>query len=341
MKNPASRFFIKVCVLALCSHASADPEQEYSAIDFSLRLPSALTKFSAAGDVAGIGGASAASPYASGINPASIPWTASLELPFIFSPEYSRIRFDRNPDLRVGTATASINTRDNGGFQATVSKIDSDESAALNSMQLNGDYAQIQWGKKIRDDIAIGGNINYSDFNTQATMDGFLVADGDSKTRGARAGILWNASQQLLAGLVLDVTSADARTSFLDIDCFCYIPVEEASNSALVRAGINYEYRTLSSIYMDYLVGRFRNSSQSMITRTLFLGIEHQVFVWLYARVGIAHDFRGGNGKTVGLGFVPSKNVSVDFAYQEEMFPELLPEFGQAEVLNVSVNFSF
>ena len=109
----------------------------------------------------------------------------------------------------------------------------------------------------------------------------------------------------------------------------------------MVRTGVNYEYRTLSSIYMDYVAGRFRNSSQSMTTKTLLLGIEHQFFPWLYARAGVAHDFRGVNGKTVGLGVVPSENLSVDLAYQQDIFPELLPEFGEAEVLNLSVNFSF
>jgi len=342
MESSLFRLVITACSLTLFDAAKADSVEGLAAIDFSLRLPSALSKFSAAGDVAGVGGASAGSPYSSGINPASIEWSASLELPLILSPEFSRIQFAKTPDMRVATVTGSINTPNTGGYQATISKVASNDSADLNSMQLEGDYAQIQWGKKITDNFAVGVNLNYTDFNIKATMDGFLVADGDSRTRGTRAGVLWRALPRLLAGVVMDYSTAASATNFLDIECFCYIPVEDNTNkTTIVRTGINYEYRTLSSIYMDYVVGRFRNSSQSMTSKTLLLGIEHQLFPWLYARAGIARDFRGVNGKTMGLGIVPSANVSVDLAYQQDMFPELLPEFGDAEVINLSVNLSF
>jgi hypothetical protein len=57
-----------VLVLLLAGPAVAG---EFDHYDFSLRLPAALSRFSSYGDVAGTGGASAASPWSTSANPAS------------------------------------------------------------------------------------------------------------------------------------------------------------------------------------------------------------------------------------------------------------------------------
>ncbi len=77
-----------------------------------------------------------------------------------------------------------------------------------------------------------------------------------------------------------------------------------------------------------------------MSSKTLFVGIEHQFFPWLFGRAGASHDFRGFTGKTLGIGINSSKNISIDFAVQRDMFPELRPEFGHCKLLNISVNLS-
>ena len=56
-------FSILLTIFGLGSYptVNAGEIEDLATIDFSLRLPSALTKFSSAGDVAGFGGASSAS----------------------------------------------------------------------------------------------------------------------------------------------------------------------------------------------------------------------------------------------------------------------------------------
>jgi phage-related protein len=333
---------VLLAIFGLCSYSmvNAGEIEDLASIDFSLRFPSALSKFSSAGDVAGFGGASAASQYASGINPASIEWKVSPELPYSFSPQFSNIRFEKKSNLRISALTAGINTEKMGGFQVSASKTSSDENAQSEFLRFQGNYAQIQWGKKIQEDLAIGVNLNYVSFNTKAGFDGILLADGDSHTKGIKGGVLWAATSKVLAGLIIDYASEHSTTQMMDVDCFCLLPFADTSKSVLLRAGLSYEYADLSSLYLDYLQGSFHNPRSRMSSKTLFVGIEHQFFPWLFGRVGVSQDFRGFTGKTLGIGINPSKNISIDFAVQRDMFPELLPEFGHSTLLNISVNLS-
>ena len=78
-----------------------------------------------------------------------------------------------------------------------------------------------------------------------------------------------------------------------------------------------------------------------MSSRVLFAGLEHQFLPGIFGRLGVAYDLRGLTSPTLGLGFSPSKNSSVDVAIQHDMFPELRPEFGRSRLFNISASLSF
>jgi len=52
-------------------------------------------------------------------------------------------------------------------------------------------------------------------------------------------------------------------------------------------------------------------------------------------------DVRGNTAWAVGLGFYPSERISIDVGYQQDMFPELEPEFGRSRTLTISVGITF
>jgi hypothetical protein len=328
-------------VLLACAPARADTEASFASIDFSLRFPAALAKFSSYADVAAFGGASAASRYGSGVNPASSDWMPLPGAPFSVSPQVSRIRFDRGAALRIATLSGSASDRTYGTFQPSYANVTNDGSTSGDFLLTEGNYVQLQWGKKLDERLAIGINVNHANFATRAGFGGQVGADSSSRSSSVRGGVLWGVSNALLAGLVVDYSAGNASTSLLDPACACFAHIDDTSHSATARLGMSYAYAPQSSLYADYLIGRYRNDAMSMVSRTAMAGAEHLVLPWLYVRAGLAYELRGAWGKTVGVGIMPSKTMSVDFALQRDMFPELRPEFGHATLANVSLSVAF
>lgn len=324
-----------------CAPAFASAESSFADIDFSLRFPAALAKFSSYADVAAFGGASAASRYGSGINPASLDWMPAPGAPLSISPQGSRLGFDRGTTLRIATLSGSYSSSGYGTLQSSVTRISNDGSAAGDFLLTDGHYAQLQWGKKLNSELAVGANVNHSHFKTSAGFGGQLAADGNSVSNSVRGGVLWAASPKLLAGLVVDYSTGTAVTDVLNPACFCFVQFDDSSRSASARVGLTYEYAPQSSIYADVLVGRYRNDITSMLSRTAMAGGEHLVLPWLYLRAGVAYETRGAWGRSIGIGIMPSKTMSIDFALQRDMFPELHPEFGGSTVANLSMSVAF
>lgn len=328
-------------MLLACAPAHANADSSFAPIDFSLRFPAALAKFSSYADAAAFGGASAGSRFGSGINPASSDWTPAPGTPFSVSPQVSRIGFERGTTLRIATLSGSYSSGTYGTLQSSMTRVSNDGSASGDFLLTDGHYAQLQWGKKLGSEIAVGANINHSHFKNSAGFGGQLALEGASVSNGVRGGVLWAASRKLLAGLVLDYSSGRSASDVLNPDCFCFSRFDDTSRAATARLGLTYEYAPQSSLYADYLVGRYRNDSASMVSRTAMAGAEHLVLPWLYVRAGVAYELRGAWGKSVGIGIMPSKTMSIDFALQRDMFPELRPEFGSATVANLSMSAAF
>lgn len=338
-----SRFVVLSSTMMLLASAAAfaKAESSFAEMDFSLRFPAALAKFSSYADVAAFGGASAGSRYGSGINPASIDWMPAPGGQFSISPQASRLNFDRGASMRIATISASYGSAGYGTLQSSLTRVSNDGSATGDFLLADGHYAQLQWGKKITSDIAVGANVNHSHFKTSAGFGGQLLADGNSVNNSVRGGVLWAASPKLLAGLVVDYASGTGATDALNPECFCFTRFDDRSRAATARMGLSYEYAPQSSLYADYLVGRYRNDTSSMVSRTAMAGAEHLVLPWLYLRAGVAYETRGAWGKSVGLGIMPSKTMSIDLALQRDMFPELHPEFGGSTTANLSMSVAF
>jgi len=309
-------------------------------VDFSLRFPATLARFSPYSDVAGVGGASAASRYASSVNPAAIGWPSS-PLPIAVSPQYSAILFNHGPTIHVIDEAATYLTKDAGTFQIAAVQIVDQGSKVGNFLLLNGNYAQLQWGKKLNDWFSIGLNFNYTSFDTSAGSDGATLSDGHSDTYTARLGMSSALSDQLRFGIVVDKSFAPSGSNSFDAGCGCTVELSDNTRETLVRPGIAYEYAEQSSIYVDFQYGDYRNSTGRFVTRRFFTGVEHRYVPWLFGRVGLAYDLRGAASPTVGIGIYPSPAFSVDVVFQSNMFNEINPEFGRSKVVGISAAASF
>lgn len=104
---------------------------------------------------------------------------------------------------------------------------------------------------------------------------------------------------------------------------------------------MSFEYADKSSIYLDYQYGNNWNSTGGFSTNRVLSGIEHQIRSWLYARAGVTYDFRGVVSPTVGVGIYPNDHSSIDIAFQSNMFPELVPEFGRSSTFGISAALTF
>jgi hypothetical protein len=328
---------ILAAYMAVAGTASA---KDLSQIDFSLRLPAALSKFSPYSDVAAVGGASAGSRSPSSANPAATDWGLTLDHPGV-SSEYSAVPFQHGPTLHVIAEALAFKTENWGSLQPGAAQVRSDGPTNGNFLLLSADFGQMQWGYKIKDNFAVGLNLNYTAFDARGGFGGVTSSRSHSDTYDVRGGVLAAISQSLIFGLVTDYSTSPAKTTFSDPGCGCLTGSHDRTTEVLAKPGLSFEYAPLSSVYLDYQYGSYRNSTGSFSTNRVFFGVEHNIFPWLFARAGAAYDFRGILSPTVGIGLNPSERISIDIGFQSDMFPELGPEYGRSKLFSISAGVSF
>lgn len=314
---------------------------DLSSVDFSLRLPAALSKFSPYSDVAGVGGASAGSPYQTSLNPAATDWQPARPYTVALSPQYQAIVFGRGPTVHVAAESATLKLPEWGSVQLAAAQVRSVGSTSGAFTLLDGDYGEVQWSYRFADRLAAGLNINYTSLGTRAGAGGMTLTTSDAQTIDVRGGLLGAAASHLLLGLVVDYAASPATTMFTTPVCGCTLQVDDTTRQILVRAGTNYEYATKSSVYFDYQYGNFWNATGDFAVNRLYSGIEQPLYTWLYARTGLEYDIGGGVSPTAGIGVYPSNNVSIDIAFQDNMFRELRPEYGDSKTFGISVAVTF
>jgi len=330
-------------ILALTTsavEAGADDEA------LSLRLPAALSRFANYGDVAGVGGASAGSKWSSSVNPAAVAWQPQPgDLHLSLSPQYSNVGFSEGTMLHVAAEALTWDLGDFGAFQPSLAQVRSNHATTRQGLDsaLDMDLVQLQWAKRVTEDWALGANFNFTMAKSQFDLGETAVSDSNSETYGFRLGSLNRLAERLLAGVVFDYAFSPSRTTIYD---FLGLGIgntrtKDTGQQFILRPGLSYEYRKDSSIFADYQFGVFRDDTGSLEVHRFYLGVDHSVYKWLFLRTGVALDARGHAAWAAGLGFYPCDRFSIDVAFQENMFPELQPEFGRSRTLTISVSVVF
>jgi hypothetical protein len=312
----------------------------------SLRMPAAFSRFATYGDVAGVGGASAGSKWASSVNPASVAWAPIPgDLHVSLSPQYSNVHFAEGLSLDVAAEALTWNVGDLGTFQPSLAQVRSNTGATRQGLDfdINMDMVQTQWAKKITDNWALGANFNYTKSRSDFDMAGTPVSDTTSETYGFRFGTLNRMADKLLGGVVFDYAFTPARTVLHDFMGFGIGDTRstDMGHQFILRPGLSYEYMKDSVIYADYQYGVFRDGTGSLAVNRFYTGVDHSICEWLFVRAGVALDTKGNASWTTGLGLYPTKRFSIDVGYQDNMFPELAHEFGRSRTVTVSISFSF
>ncbi len=319
---------------------------DYDGKDLSLRIPATISRFASYGDVAGVGGASAGSKWSSSMNPASAAWRRIPgDIHLSVSPQYSAIHFDEGGTWHVITEAVTWDAGRLGTFQPGMAQLRSGSHRTRQGydLEMDLDYAQFQWGRHWGEKWALGGGINFASSETTASFGSTTISRSRGESYGFRIGALHQPVEKLLAGLVLDYAVSPSRTRMYD---FMGLGIgttteKDTTHQFLVRPGVSYEYAKDSAVYVDYQFGTFFNHTGHLTANRLYLGVDHRIVDWLFVRGGTALDLRGNAAWTAGLGVYPCDRLSIDVAFQRDMFPELAPEFGRSWTFTLSVSIAF
>ncbi len=333
-----------VALLGICNMATGG---DYKDKDFSLRFPAAMTRFAMYGDVAGVGGASAGSKWASSINPAAIAWL-DLEGPLqtCVSGQYSKVWFDNGTEFDVFTESVTIDADWWGTYLVGAAQAKSNQRDMRNGydFDFSTDIFQVQWAKKLTETWALGFTFNYSKAIVRNNLGSIPIAKSNSDSYLIRLGTLHGITEKLLAGLVLDYGWSRDRTNYYAIPAF-NMPEEHVYDNTrqfLARPGISFEYMKDSTVYLDYEFGTFWNDTGTLNVHRIRTGVEHALLEWVYPRAGVTLDPAVGSCSwTCGVGFYPAEWLSIDVAYQFDMLPEIAEEFGRSHTFNISVSLTF
>jgi hypothetical protein len=315
--------------------------------DFSLRFPAAISRFASYADVAALGNAQAASEWSSSNNPASAAWPhANQKYANSLAPQFTTLRFREGTDLYVFAEAVTLKIADYGVFLPGAAQIRSNHERDSDGLgfQFDANYFQIQWGKLLGKDWAIGANFNVTPSDTQFDLDGTTIARSRGESYDFRLGAVHQLSRDLRAGLVFDYGFAPARSDLLVLSALglTTLRTEDTTHQVLLRPGITWEYAKGCTLYLDYQAGVFVNNTGTLWVHRFPIGIEHSLIKnILFLRAGVTIDTRGDVPVTTGIGLSLSERASVDLAYQYNMFPEIRREFGSAHTFVASVGCAF
>lgn len=314
--------------------------------DLSLRMPAAFSHFAPYADVAAVGGASAGSPWSTSINPASLAWQPStLDLRLSPSAQYDRITFRNGTTLHVTSQSLSWDTGRFGVLQAALAQVRSAHASTRQGLgvDFDMDVAQAQWAKHLTDDWAVGTAFSFTKSGLGFDLQHTSVSDSNGETYAFRYGVLNRMAKGLLGGVVFDYAFSRDRTTLFDFMGLGTgdIHMADTTHQFVLRPGISYAYMTDSTVYADYQFVSFSNDTGRLQASRFLVGVEQGLVKGVYVRGGVSLDQRGNASWTTGFGISPMNNVSIDVGYQDNMFPELAPEFGRSRTLALSVCVSF
>jgi len=337
---------VSLAMAAVAFAGSGTHAKDLDSYDFSLRFPAAISRFSSYADVAAGGNAQAASEWSSSINPASAAWPQDRKFKHSFSPQFTAISFEEGTDLFVVSEALTLNAGDWGVFLPAAAQIRSNDETDSDGLgfEFDADFFQFQWGKMIAPDLAFGANFNVTFSETEQKVGNDKLAETNSETYNFRFGAVHQTFEKIRTGVVFDYAFAPARTQVNDLfDAGTgTLHFKDTTHQFLLRPGIAWEYAKGSDLYLDYQGGVFFNDSDTLWVHRFAAGVDHALIESiLFLRAGTMIDTRGDVSGTAGVGVSLSERISLDFAYQYNMFPEIRREFGPAQTFTVSLSIAF
>jgi len=327
---------------AFCPLARA--ASDYSDKDFSVRLPPAFLRFT---EVATMGGETVANRMSSAINPASTSWLPLPgEMGVVLAPYYSPVLFDNGTHMHVIGESATVSAGWFGVIQPTISQIRTNKREMRNGLDFDYsvDSFQLQWGKRI-ENCAVGAMFNYANAEVmQSTAAGFK-AHGLSDSYRWRFGGLWEPCENWLLGAIFEYGfqpyRSKTRVPMPDPLPVMILRDRGVQHQVVFRPGVSYEYAEMSSVFVDYQLGHFRNPDARHTNHHVTMGVDHRLLEFLFVRGHVGFDVRGNVTWGGGLSFFPASWCSLDLGYKYDALPELQPEFGRSHTIQLAFNVRF
>jgi hypothetical protein len=332
---PLVVMFLLPCLLPLAAIAGSD----YSDKDFAVRLPPAFLRFT---EVATMGGETVANRMSSAINPASTAW---LELPgdlgVVLAPYYSPLFFDNGTNMHVIGESATVKAGWLGVIQPTISQIRTNNATMRNgrTFDYTVDSYQVQWGKR-SGQWAGGATFNFARAEVIQTAPMGFRAKGVSESYRWRFGGLYEPVEKWLLGAIFEYGFQPFRSRRI-VPGMLIPPDRGVQHQFVFRPGVSYEYSPMSSVFLDYQFGYFRNPEDNLHSHRFTAGVDHRLLEWLFIRGSVGADVRGNVGFGGGLSIFPASWCSLDLGYKYDVLPELHQEFGRSHTIQVAFNVRF
>jgi hypothetical protein len=298
-----------------------------------------------------------ANRWSSAINPASADWNdLPCELGVVLAPYYSPVMFDQGTRLHVIGESVTWDTGPWGTVQPTVSQVRSNRAATRQGLDFDYtvDSFQVQWGKRF-DQWALGANFNFT--KAEIIQDGqfgpfgsvHVHAVGDAESYRFRFGGLYEPADKWLAGMIFEYGFQPYRSHTTTTIHNTQLPFpivhtdrdDGTQQQFILRPGISYEYAPFSTVFMDYQQGIYTNKHGTLDDGRLSVGVDHQIVQWLFVRTSVGVDCRGNFSWTAGGSMHFATWGSLDVGYQNGTLPELRPEFGRSQTLQIALSFRF
>jgi len=334
---------ISVIVASLAAGAaSARADTGYEGDDLSLRLASAFERFT---EVSAFGGETAANRWSPAINPASAAWTPlDSRLGLVAAGYFSRVFTDEGTNIDIYGEAAMWDTRRFGAFNLIVSQVRSNQETDKTGLEFDysTDTVQLQaarrWGC-----FGAGFSANYATSSVTQQAGGLTVRDSSAETWRLRGGVLFEPACGWLLGAVGEYAWSPFEFDAIAPGPFGPVPIsgDDTQVQRIARVAASYEYCPYSTVSVDYQFGSFENDIGLLETHRFSVGVQHNLFRFLFLRAGATSDDHGNVGLLVGAGAALGPAVMFDVGYQRDTLPELDPSFGRDDTLQFTLSVRF
>ena len=338
MRQVRSAVHVVVCALAvtaaLCPQ-TALAKKSYADKSFSVRLPPAFIRFR---EVAAMGGETVANRFSSAINPAAADWTPMAPRRLAISPYWTRICFQEGTRLDVYGETVVLDLGDGGVLTPTLSQIRSTEGTLRSGLDFKYkvDTVQLQWAKRWGN-VAFGALFNYTEAEVIHRLGDLTISKSDAESYRVRLGGLAELAPKWLLGVAFEYGWAPYDADLLTFTQMGPVTVHDKgrAHQVVLRPGLSFEYMPGSSLYVDYQFGYFLAPGDHLHSHRFTMGVDQRVSEFLWLRASVSIDVRGHAGVSLGGSLHLSEHFSIEFGWQCNMLPELEPDFGASNAVQV------
>ena len=330
----------RITILLCLSYGIANAQQNLAPDTTDLILAGAQTRIDSFSDVAALGGTSIGSPYGTSFNPAAATWDDHWKHNTYFAPRWFNTKFDSGHQLRQFQIDAIALDTSWGWFYPSFVHAKSSNPDGQGGVGVDLDFAAIpiSWSKKLTPSFSAGATITLSQSDSTFSFDGLTLAQ--SETDGVDLdivlGMLFQPKNRHLIGLTLQSGSTDSRNTVLDPILFQEIQTHSTVDTDSLRLGYSYNFGNDRIIFTDIAYFDLStNTEQQSITRYA-AGIQYPIHAKWVLRLGGNIDSEDHQSFSMGAGFYPNEKFGIEFAYQENGFPEFAELLGDSPTWSVS-----